>query len=76
MASTVWADSRRSKANEAFMQKAGLCVEGPSQEAVSQAYALAYPEIQRWKVRYPVACRACLADQKSQTGLLSRIVDA
>jgi hypothetical protein len=65
-ASTVWADTAyRSKANEDFMEKHGFVSKVHRKKTASQAYATTYPEIQRRKARYPVACRACFADQKS-----------
>ncbi len=70
-ASSVWADTAyRSKANEDFMEKQGLCLKGPREKAASQAHAPPHPAVQRREVGDPVACRACLCRSEIADGAL------
>ncbi|OAJ66141.1 transposase [Gluconobacter cerinus] len=68
-ASTVWADTAyRSKANEDFMEKSGLSLQGSQEKAASQAYAPPYPEIQRRKIGDPIPRRAGLCRSEITDG--------
>ncbi|AFW01810.1 transposase [Gluconobacter oxydans H24] len=70
-ASTVWADTAyRSKANEDFMEKQGFVSKVHRKKPHLNAHAPAYPEVECWKVRDPVACRACLCRSEIADGFV------